>query len=550
MEVIKPSNVWIKVGVLLLLVLILFLCGFVSVVHVLVIMETFCAMARFKGEGRLLQFTVLTTWEVVVAEICERWSLQASRVIMMFVAPNSYGTVCPIESDADFQCMCHIHHTYKKSVVDIIVEEVSGASEATINISLPTLYDNHSKASKKWIGDCIMQRLKERPLYRAIDIQKDIIREHGMRLPYKHVWMGREVARSAIHGNEVSSYHLLLWYADKVAETNPGALWQLRRTGSDSNTFSSLSACLCKDRNEGIFHVVFAIVDNKTDDNWTWFLAILGEAIYGEDDYREIITFISDWSKGLINSVTRVFPSSPHGYCLRHLVAKFMKANAKLGKTLCKQCWDIIVRIAYAYTVKEFDDAITELAMKSPEAHNWLLYKSNVDHWANYLFKGMRWCEMYSNIAESFNGWVKEARHLPVTSLVDSIRFKLMNMMAGCAQASKWDTHLCLGIHKKVELIIKDSRFLWVGRSMTNTYEILDNDINAVSLRNQKCSCKKWEVHGLSCKHACAAIMQTDMNMHSYVADYFTVEWYRRAYAEPIHPIPDTDKPSDGHREL
>jgi len=80
-----------------------------------------------------------------------------------------------------------------------------------------------------------------------------------------------------------------------------------------------------------------------------------------------------------------------------------MKASAKLGKTLREQCWAVVVKIKYAYTAKEFDDAVTELAMTLPEAHDWLLHKSDVDYWANYLFKGMRWCEMYSNVAESFN---------------------------------------------------------------------------------------------------------------------------------------------------
>ena len=80
------------------------------------------------------------------------------------------------------------------------------------------------------------------------------------------------------------------------------------------------------------------------------------------------------------------------------------------------------MKIAYAYTEREFDDAVTELAMLSPDAHDWLLRRSDADHWATYLFKGMRWCEMYSNVAESFNAWIKEARHLPVTSMVDSIR--------------------------------------------------------------------------------------------------------------------------------
>ncbi|XP_039145576.1 uncharacterized protein LOC120282796 [Dioscorea cayenensis subsp. rotundata] len=239
--------------------------------------------------------------------------------------------------------------------------------------------------------------------------------------------------------------------------------------------------------NKSIFHVAFAITENETDNNW--FLATLSEVIYGEDNYRKIITFVLDRSKGLINAIVRVFPSSLHGYYLRDLEVNYMEVNAKLSKTLHEQCWAIVVKTAYAYTSKEFDDVITKIY------------------------------EMYSNVAESFNTWIKEGHHLLVTSLVNSIRR---------------DTHLYSEIHNKVELIIEDSRFLRVGRSTPDTYEIVDNDNNTISLRNQKCSCKKWEVCGLPYKHAFAVIMQTDINVYRYIAGYFRVEWYHHAYIEPI----------------
>ena len=130
-------------------------------------------------------------------------------------------------------------------------------------------------------------------------------------------------------------------------------------------------------------------------------------------------------------------------------------------------------------------------------------------------------------------------------------RFKLMNMTADRrAQSNRWETHICPEIHKKIEAIIEESRSLRVGRSSEDTYEVIDNHSTAVSLRDRKCSCRKWEVHGLPCKHACAAIMQTNTSVHSYVDDYFTVEAYRRSYAESIYPIPDSDKPCDDNRDL
>ena len=87
-----------------------------------------------------------------------------------------------------------------------------------------------------------------------------------------------------------------------------------------------------------------------------------------------------------------------------------------------EECWSICFRIAWASTAKDFDDTVNELQAISPEAHHWLINKSDMAHWSNYLFGGDRWGEMYSNVAESFNAWIKEARHLPVTKMVDSIR--------------------------------------------------------------------------------------------------------------------------------
>lgn len=47
-------------------------------------------------------------------------------------------------------------------------------------------------------------------VYKAINIHKDILLEHGVRLPYKKAWMRKKVMRVVIHQNEVASYDLLL----------------------------------------------------------------------------------------------------------------------------------------------------------------------------------------------------------------------------------------------------------------------------------------------------------------------------------------------------
>lgn len=100
---------------------------------------------------------------------------------------------------------------------------------------------------------------------------------------------------------------------------------------------------------------MFAIPDYETNENWTWFLATLGEVLHGEDDYDRVMTFVSDRSKGFVNAVTKVFPSAPYGFCLRHLEANLMSVNARLSKALREEYWEIIIIITYACTTREYD---------------------------------------------------------------------------------------------------------------------------------------------------------------------------------------------------
>ncbi|KAJ0962191.1 hypothetical protein J5N97_030019 [Dioscorea zingiberensis] len=442
---------------------------------------------------------------------------------------------------------------------------------------------SYPKASKKWVCDHVIQKLKDRPLYRAVDIQWDILREHGVGLPYKQAWMGKEVARTVLYGSEVQSYDLLLWYVEKVMETNPGSVATIESDGGRFRRgFFCFRACVVgfklgcrpllfvdgthllgkyggillgatgKDGNEGFFHVAFAIVDNETDDNWTWFLTTLRNTIYGDEDYNKCITFISDRSKGLVNAIARVFPSSSHAYCLRHLEANFMKGNTSLGKALKEECWALFTRIAYACTSKEFDDAVKDLLATSAQAHRWLIQKSDVAHWSNYLFKGQRWGEMYPNVAESFNAWIKEARHLPVTEMVDIIRYKLMNMMyARREHVRRWGTHLCPAIHRNLEDTIESSRLLRVGRSDGEQFEVIDPVATlAVNLQTKTCSCRRWQVYGIPCMHACASIVTSEASVYRFVDNYFTVQMYANAYANHISPVPGHDKPTNPSRVL
>ncbi|KAL7258207.1 hypothetical protein ACSBR1_004342 [Camellia fascicularis] len=67
--------------------------------------------------------------------------------------------------------------------------------------------------------------------------------------------------------------------------------------------------------------------------------------------------------------------------------------------------------------------------------------------------------EIWSNVAESFNNWVREARHLPITQLVDSIRGQIIEQRSKRkAKSSIWVAELCPKMAKSLGSAYKDSR--------------------------------------------------------------------------------------------
>ena len=75
------------------------------------------------------------------------------------------------------------------------------------------------------------------------------------------------------------------------------------------------------------------------------------------------------------------------------------------------------------------------------------------------LCRGMRYGEMTSNAAESFNNWIKEARNLPITQMVDTIRTQLIRKMSALRdQANKWIEHICPTFETRLMDSFHDSR--------------------------------------------------------------------------------------------
>ncbi|MQL86143.1 hypothetical protein Taro_018682 [Colocasia esculenta] len=85
----------------------------------------------------------------------------------------------------------------------------------------------HPRASKKWVGSIIQEKIVDSPLYRPKDIKKDIFRDYGVDVPYYQAWWGKEYAYREILGDERCSFDSLHWYKDAIEHSKPNSIVDL-----------------------------------------------------------------------------------------------------------------------------------------------------------------------------------------------------------------------------------------------------------------------------------------------------------------------------------
>jgi hypothetical protein len=126
----------------------------------------------------------------------------------------------------------------------------------------------------------------------------------------------------------------------------------------------------------------------------------------------------------LIEGVSKRFPDSPHGFCMRHLSDNMKKlfANPELHATL----WDA----ARGETMTKFESAMQHMRDLNSYCAAWLEKNADKCHWAKAFFPGRRYGHLTSNIAEALNALLLNVREKPIFSMMEQIRSKLMDIFA------------------------------------------------------------------------------------------------------------------------
>ncbi|XP_040375370.1 uncharacterized protein LOC112202235 [Rosa chinensis] len=65
----------------------------------------------------------------------------------------------------------------------------------------------------KVVKSIVLDKIRANPNKKPIDIADEIKSDYGLDVPYRTVWYGTELAKTALHGDEAESYAQLLWFS-------------------------------------------------------------------------------------------------------------------------------------------------------------------------------------------------------------------------------------------------------------------------------------------------------------------------------------------------
>ncbi|KAF7132231.1 hypothetical protein RHSIM_Rhsim09G0072900 [Rhododendron simsii] len=428
----------------------------------------------------------------------------------------------------------------------------------------------------KEMGMIFMDKIAGQPNFLPRSICKDFELAFHTPLTYSQGWRTRERARELISGPVSMTYHLVPWMCQRLIESIPNtkAVWSSSEDGKFKQLFVAygcsitgflagcrpilfIDACfltgpyrgsclsaVAYDANDQLYPLAYAIVSSENYEDWLWFMHNLKEIVAEKN-----VVVVTDRNPGLLRAVKELFGEECNAWCVRHVKENFskfatgkgMKGNPK------KTALHLFTKIAYACDESLYGVYLTKLFGLSPELSKWV-EENGPQHWSNARFPYRRWDKLYTNIAESFNNWILKLRELDIIQFMKGhVTITTDMLYRHKMEAGKWHP---LPVGRNIDKMIKESQEKARGftcRPTSPTEFIVstsDWKSHAVKLHPFYCSCLRWQMKGIPCKHAVRAIEGSSYNIYNLVDPFYRVESQLLIYMTVMSPVPMHDMPS------
>ena len=257
------------------------------------------------------------------------------------------------------------------------------------------------------------------------------------------------------------------------------------------------------DGNGQVFPSSVAIVESENKTTWSWFLSLVKSSFHIGNG--ENVVFLSDREKGIDHAVSEFFPAAAHSHCMYHI-----QNNVKIN--FHTDLNRMLFQAAKAVNAVEFNDVMQRICRFNEGAADYIK-KIDEKRWARAFFPYRRCGHVTSNISDSMNWWIDDARHHDPVGFL-SIYIRKLNTLfeeRRTEYMSMRSTDLPKNIENMFQRSVSDSRKLRVIQHTVNVLEVQRKNnptrFRTVNIETRKCSCGFYQEHGVPCHHFCAAIL-------------------------------------------
>ncbi|XP_026396331.1 uncharacterized protein LOC113290963 [Papaver somniferum] len=264
----------------------------------------------------------------------------------------------------------------------------------------------------EFVAQFLYDKLKNGdPMPNPFSLQDQLHTTHNTSVPYHVAWRSRTKILERVNGSYEESYRLVPTFCDMVDKTNPGSMtnYTYRSVDGCSESMKIAFAAPLKAFHAGCRNVVGLDACHLTGKHGGCLMAataldaenrVLPLAIMVTINEVGKLTFISDIQKGLLESISELFPDHNQKYCFRHMYANFKKYHkgTKLHELVCN--------VALCYKERHWKVNMDELAKLSTAGTTYMM-RELPKQWSGAFYDQSTSSEHTNiNFCESFNNMI------------------------------------------------------------------------------------------------------------------------------------------------
>ncbi|XP_057719981.1 uncharacterized protein LOC130934419 [Arachis stenosperma] len=172
------------------------------------------------------------------------------------------------------------------------------------------------------------------------------------------------------------------------------------------------------------------------------------------------------------------------------------------------------------------------------------LNKFEPETWVKaYFSHGPKVDNLTNNMCEVFNAKIINYRCKAILTMCEEIKCYLMRRMVNHKRVLENHSGRLTPVQEKrtEKLLNLSTKWTaeWVGDNERKRFKASRKETKVdVDLIRHSCSCNRWQLTGMPCLHAFAAIRKRHDTPHDYVHPWLCMESIRRTYAHCIKPVP------------